>query len=167
MFTQAQPPPIDLASHHFTSKWACPDTGRNVLLSHHASFSAIDLATKTTPIKAEPERRNKTFSYSFFSAVEREIMEGALAAKTVMIAALVAHCGAVPTTSPSQEELSKAQVKRVQIMLFCLSLNLLMPLVFHTLSTIQFLHMKRKSRFAAFKLNSKLKTGDLHLGSAL
>lgn len=38
-------------------------------------------------------------------------MEGALAAKTVMIVVFVAHCGAVPTTSPSQEELSKAKVK--------------------------------------------------------
>lgn len=37
-------------------------------------------------------------------------MEGALAAKTVMIVALVAHCGAVPTASSSQEQLSKAKV---------------------------------------------------------
>ncbi|XP_044078702.1 matrix metallopeptidase 30 [Siniperca chuatsi] len=36
-------------------------------------------------------------------------MEGALAVKTVMMVVIVAHCGAVPTTSPSQEELSKAQ----------------------------------------------------------
>ncbi|XP_070772985.1 matrix metallopeptidase 30 [Enoplosus armatus] len=36
-------------------------------------------------------------------------MEGALAVKAVMIIVIVAHCGAVPTTSPSQEELSKAQ----------------------------------------------------------
>uniref|UniRef100_A0A8D3BQH9 Matrix metallopeptidase 30 n=1 Tax=Scophthalmus maximus TaxID=52904 RepID=A0A8D3BQH9_SCOMX len=36
-------------------------------------------------------------------------MEGALAVKTVMVVVVVALCGAVPTTSPSQEELSKAQ----------------------------------------------------------
>ncbi|XP_023273498.1 collagenase 3-like [Seriola lalandi dorsalis] len=36
-------------------------------------------------------------------------MEGALAVKTVLIVVIVALCGAVPTTSPSQEELSKAQ----------------------------------------------------------
>lgn len=36
-------------------------------------------------------------------------MEGALAVKTVMIVVIVTHCGAVPTMSPSQEELSKAQ----------------------------------------------------------
>lgn len=40
-------------------------------------------------------------------------MEGALAAQTVMMVVFVAHCGAVPTTSPSQEELSKAKVKQV------------------------------------------------------
>lgn len=37
-------------------------------------------------------------------------MEGALAVKSVMMVVIVALCGAVPTTSPSQEELSKAQV---------------------------------------------------------
>lgn len=37
-------------------------------------------------------------------------MEGVLAVKSVMMVAVVALCGAVPTTSPSQEELSKAQV---------------------------------------------------------
>lgn len=36
-------------------------------------------------------------------------MEGALAVKTGMIVVILAHCGAVPTTSPSQEEQSKAQ----------------------------------------------------------
>ncbi|XP_070700184.1 matrix metallopeptidase 30 [Pempheris klunzingeri] len=36
-------------------------------------------------------------------------MEGALAVKTVMMVVIVVNCGAVPTTSPSQEELSKAQ----------------------------------------------------------
>ncbi|XP_071316695.1 matrix metallopeptidase 30 [Trachinotus anak] len=36
-------------------------------------------------------------------------MEGALAVKTVLVVVTVALCGAVPTTSPSQEELSKAQ----------------------------------------------------------
>lgn len=36
-------------------------------------------------------------------------MDGALAVKAVMIAVIVALCGAVPTTSPSQEDLSKAQ----------------------------------------------------------
>ncbi|KAK2828861.1 hypothetical protein Q5P01_019895 [Channa striata] len=36
-------------------------------------------------------------------------MEGALAVKTVIIVVIGALCGAVPTISPSQEELSKAQ----------------------------------------------------------
>lgn len=36
-------------------------------------------------------------------------MEGTLAVKTVMMVVIVAHCGAVPATSPSQEELAKAQ----------------------------------------------------------
>lgn len=36
-------------------------------------------------------------------------MEGATALKIVMITVIVAQCGAVPTTSPRQEELSKAQ----------------------------------------------------------
>ncbi|XP_040006082.1 matrix metallopeptidase 30 [Xiphias gladius] len=36
-------------------------------------------------------------------------MEGTLAVKTMMIVVIVALCGAVPTASPSQEELSKAQ----------------------------------------------------------
>ncbi|XP_070838812.1 matrix metallopeptidase 30 [Chaetodon trifascialis] len=36
-------------------------------------------------------------------------MEGALAVKTVIIVVMVAHCGAVPTASPTQEELTKAQ----------------------------------------------------------
>ncbi|XP_031727456.1 matrix metallopeptidase 30 [Anarrhichthys ocellatus] len=36
-------------------------------------------------------------------------MEPALAVKTVMIVVIVALCGAVPTTSPSHEELAKAQ----------------------------------------------------------
>lgn len=44
---------------------------------------------------------------------EEGAMEGALAVKTVMVVVVVALCGAVPTTSPSQEELSKAQVNQV------------------------------------------------------
>ncbi|XP_035522453.1 macrophage metalloelastase-like [Morone saxatilis] len=36
-------------------------------------------------------------------------MEGVLAVKTVIIFVIAAHCGAVPATSPSQEDLSKAQ----------------------------------------------------------
>ncbi|KAM7374845.1 hypothetical protein PAMP_007480 [Pampus punctatissimus] len=36
-------------------------------------------------------------------------MEGTLAVKSVMMMVIVALCGAMPTTSPSQEELSKAQ----------------------------------------------------------
>lgn len=37
-------------------------------------------------------------------------MEGELAIRAVMIVMVVALCGAVPTTSPSQQELTKAQV---------------------------------------------------------
>lgn len=36
-------------------------------------------------------------------------MEGVQSVKTLLIVVILAHCGAVPTTSPSQEELSKAQ----------------------------------------------------------
>ncbi|XP_060941336.1 uncharacterized protein LOC133019018 [Limanda limanda] len=40
---------------------------------------------------------------------KKGVMEGALAVKTVMVVVAVALCGAVPTTSPRPEELSKAQ----------------------------------------------------------
>nr|UZH45424.1 matrix metalloproteinase-30 [Scatophagus argus] len=36
-------------------------------------------------------------------------MEGALAVRAVMMVVIAAHCGAMPTISPNQEELSKAQ----------------------------------------------------------
>lgn len=46
-------------------------------------------------------------------------MKCALAVKTVMILVFVARCGAVPTTAPSKEELSKAQVNSLNIALVC------------------------------------------------
>lgn len=37
-------------------------------------------------------------------------MKGALAVKSLIVVVLAAFCGAVPTTAPSQEDISKAQV---------------------------------------------------------
>lgn len=40
-------PPVITTHIISLRKWACSDTGRNVLLPHHASFSSLYLATKT------------------------------------------------------------------------------------------------------------------------
>lgn len=60
-------------------------------------------------MRPEPNRIKSVQSDCLFFKVEQGIMESTLAD---MIVLFVTKCGAVPITSPSQEELSKAQVKK-------------------------------------------------------
>lgn len=74
-------------------------------------FEESETSGPLPPMRPEPNRIKRVQSDCLFFKVEQGIMESTLA---VMIVLFVAKCGAVPVASPSQEELSKAQVKKRQ-----------------------------------------------------
>lgn len=78
-------------------------------------------------MRPQPNRIKSVQSDCLFFKVEQGTMESTLA---VMIVLFVAKCGAVPVTSPSQEEISKAQVKKKKKRVFvCLILHSLIVVV--------------------------------------
>lgn len=96
-------------------------------------------------------------------------MDGALA---VMMVVIVAHCGAVPTSSPSQEDLSKAQVNTRCSLCANIRFSLrLCKISTHSNDTIEihtfkFCSMKRK-RVSSVDRNINFKALQQTFGSAL
>lgn len=83
-------------------------------------FEESETSEPLPPMRPEPNRIKTVQSDCLFFKVEQGIMESTLA---VMIVLFVAKCGAVPVTSPSQEEISKAQVKKKRKKKVCLVLQ--------------------------------------------